>query len=282
MSECNDCNKGYTEGVPFPEDSNTGSSNAYVVSPSSALKISSGSGKLTAKSFNGYEPVVIEQEAIDVSDTARPASVTCKPRFKAPTWMKGAVCAMRLKLSGWDCDGNSATLCGDGYIRVEDGEAFLEETLTLNADCLYHEDVNGMIGDPICADHLAITDENGKVQSQKPKQGQMSVMVGNGFTSKWCQVDYNELPMCHKGKLDQVNEIELIGFASPTTSTVGGNEIPVGIDPEGTRCVKTLAGEGIPYIEKIYDPAYADGCNDGYRYVTTIKTIDEFKDLLGI
>lgn len=286
MSECNQCENGYAEGVPFPSNE-TSTTSEYKASPVSEVKISSPQAKITASGFNGYVPATESSEPIIFEgDTARATEQACKPRFKAPTWVTGAMCALKIKLSGWDESGNSSTLCGSGYIRVVDGEAFLEDSLTLNADDLYHESVNGLIGEPICSDHIAVSDENGKVHSQKPKQGQMSVIVGNGFTSKWCQMDYNELPLCKKGVLEYVDEIEEIGFASPTMATVNGQNQPVGIDPEGTRCIKALCGEGISITTKVADPAYSVGCassncgEDGFRYVTKRVTIAELKALL--
>jgi len=105
-----------------------------------------------------------------------------------------------------DEDGNSATLCGNGYPRFDSGWVTLEESPTITADCLYHEEVNGMIGDPICFDHITVSDENAEVQSQKPKDGQMSILVGDGFNGKWCQQDVTTLPTCVTGALEQTTD----------------------------------------------------------------------------
>lgn len=274
--DCNQCATGIVEGVAFPKE---GSVDSQLVD--GGLKISTVNHKL--KISNTTAKIKPDAQTNDASCCAKNTPICLKPaKFKLPNWVIGASCAMEIKLSGLDAEGSSATLCGSGYPVVKDGWVTLEENPSVSADCLHHAETNGMVGEPLAFEHIAITDPNGKVKSQKPKAGKMNILLGDGVTMQWRQVCVEDIPICHKGGLDKTASGELMVLASPSTPMYDPNGDPVCTGEDTVRCVKGLSGEGIPFTEKILDPACVTCDNDGYRYVTTYKTVDEMKTLLGI
>jgi len=177
--ECNQCEQGFTTGVPFPPSIDTPHIDG-------GLKISTVCDSLKISDAH-VEPIV---DAIDVCNST-PNSKSAM--FKVPNWMLGAICATKIRLSGIDEQGFSATMSGSGLLTMKDGLVSVEDNPSFTADCLHHTSVNGNVGEPLASEHIAITDGDGKVKSQKPKAGQMGFLLADGITMQWRQVDIEEL-----------------------------------------------------------------------------------------
>lgn len=193
MSDNNsDC--GCTLGYAQVETYNT---NTYTTptAPTNPVKVTAPSIRLKVSDYDGY--ALVTQEA--TVESANCNTSKCNTVLqKVEDWMKSAVCATKLRFLGIDEDGTLSKFCESGYIHIDDeGYAEVVEELPINAECLWHEDVTlsggeVLFGDPLCVPHIAVTDATGKLYSQKPKQGQQSILVGDGDTGLWCQKSIDE------------------------------------------------------------------------------------------
>jgi hypothetical protein len=140
---------------------------------------------------------------------------------------------------------------------LRDGKAYLVQSIQLQVQHLWHNfwkpdrNSNPVLGNPLPAPYLVIADENGKLYGLGGYQDEDSVQVYSYERKAWESRRVSEFPICRRGQLQQANRIELIGF-EPVPS-IGG-------DPADSRCVRSLAGDGIVVIEMV-PTTPSEGCS---------------------
>lgn len=242
-------------------------------------KVTEANEKLLVTDFCGYEPKVAQVDATTTKSTSCGGRKMkpCAPLKFLPDHLNGGVCSDTISLVGYDGDGALAKFCdNDGKYIVGVGEGKWQATdeIPMQATCLLHETVTVesgavLLGEPICGEHFVLSDVNGKLWSQKPKDGHVLV----GEDGKACQKDVRDLGSCHKGALSQTdNGIEIVGYQSGDT-----------VDPEAYRCLETLKMDddcALLILKRVEDDAYGDGCGDGYKVVASPVNLEDLADLL--
>ena len=262
-----DCEKGYAEGVPL---------NEIAPAPVVSAKISTPPIQLKVSDFSTYGATLATPVEVKEKSFVKKVYNTLT---KAASWAFKMTCSDEIKLVGVSPDGFWASFCGTGYVQVENGQAKLVESVTFTADCLWHNSpttVSGevVIGEPLAAPHLVLGTSEGKAVSQKPTQGKISILVGDGTTDEhsWYQICWDELPTCFTGAIPQSEGVEILGVPANSTN----------IEVEGKRCAAALCGEGILRSVAVEDPAYATDCGTGVKYITRPASREEIIAYLDI
>jgi len=257
----------------------------YATSPSvptadAAVKVTTPPIQLKVSDINGFGYDFKVDQVVTQEVKSCGINRKCTPAIDyVPDWAQTTFCADELSFIGYDSSGVVAKFCGDGkYLsHVGDGVFGLVDEIPLKAECLWHNTttLNGgaAIGDPLCFPHIAITDAEGNLWSQKPKQGQQSILVANGETGEWCQQDIRDGGSYEQGAIDQFEGgIELAGFEASDCLDDGSYR------KLGT--FKTDLEQFLMIGTKVPCDLYSTDCEQGYKYVMNPISLEDLKAML--
>jgi hypothetical protein len=147
--------------------------------------------------------------------------------------------------------------CGSGYVRVENGVAYLTSQVGVTLTDLYHD----AEGDPQCFNYLPVADSCGILHGSQGLKDQDSIVVWNFSLQQFCHVPTSDLGKTAIGQIPPTNALELIGFPP----------IPVGGSLTDVRELKKLCGSGIVMITQAATTPPVGGCpGDDQACVATV------------
>jgi hypothetical protein len=123
--------------------------------------------------------------------------------------------------------------CGSGYVRVENGLAYLTDSAGVSVTDLWHD----QDGDPMDFSYITVVDPCGKVHGSQGLKDQNSIAVWDKAIRMFTHVPTSELGKSTVGQLKGSNALELVGFAP----------IPLGGSLTDPRQMKKLCGDGLVY-----------------------------------
>lgn len=125
--------------------------------------------------------------------------------------------------------------CGSGYVKVENGVAFLTDATGITLTDLWHD----ADGEPMCFSYVPIVDECGNAHASRGMKNVNSVVVWDVALQKFCHLPTSELGKSQVGQIKPTNALELVGFTP----------IPLGGELTNPRQMKKLCGEGIVFVQ---------------------------------
>lgn len=158
---------------------------------------------------------------------------------------------------------------GSGFLQIRAGKAFLVPHVPVSVRQLWHRyfrrgnDVQPSLGDPHPFEYQIIGDKNGGLYAIQGFGQERTVHLWNPVAGHWESVAPKDFPLEVARRLEQREELELVGF-NPVCSTGNFAE---------TRPLMALGGRvGVVYIERCPAPKVAGECEPCPDTAFTYKT----------